>query len=554
MMIGLTNCTFPCSYNFGVLTGLLLVPSFVSDLDISTEAVGNALISTLMAGAFVGAIVSGPLADAIGRKALMAVGIIIFIFGNVLQVGAMNIKTMYGGRSVTGVSLGILSMVVPLYQSEIAPKNMRGRLMSIQQFAITLGTAFSYWMAYAFVDVPGSTGWRLTLGLQLIPAVICLLGLLIFIPQSPRHSIDKQYPTEALETLSKIRGDGTKTHTAVLMEFTEMKQNISFEHKLFKDHKYKRIFSNGPEHNLRRLLLGMAVQIFQQFTGVTALLVYAPQIFEAVGIKGRRASIIANALSGSINLLATIPAMVFIDRWGRRPTMITGAVLCSIFLCVMAILTSVYKYSFTSTGGLLLSADTTTANTGKNGNPLILLFDSSGSTVAFLIVTYLCVAFYSCTWGTLGWIYPTELYSQGVRAKALGISTASNWLFTYVVLQLTPIMLQNIYWRTYVLFSVACLIIAIIVHYEFPETNGKSLEEVDLIFSAKFNSFDTDVHHPQTAAAALAQMEKVQQKNKDIYQFPFTPEITSLTNHHTARIPFLTTKHYVVTTQANAHY
>ena len=119
MMIGLTNCTFPCSYNFGVLTGLLLVPSFVSDLDISTEAVGNALISTLMAGAFVGAIVSGPLADAIGRKALMAVGIIIFIFGNVLQVGAMNIKTMYGGRSVTGVSLGYILVFICLYRMKI---------------------------------------------------------------------------------------------------------------------------------------------------------------------------------------------------------------------------------------------------------------------------------------------------------------------------------------------------------------------------------------------------------------------------------------------------
>jgi MFS family permease len=144
--------------------------------------------------------------------------------------------------------------------------------MSIQQFAITLGTAISYWLDYAFVNVPGSMGWRLALGLQLVPAIFCLVGLLLFIPQSPRHSIDKNHPQEALETLAKIRGDGTKTHKSVLMEFTEMKQNISFEHKLFKDQKYKRIFSNGPENNRRRLLLGMAVQIFQQLTGVNALL------------------------------------------------------------------------------------------------------------------------------------------------------------------------------------------------------------------------------------------------------------------------------------------
>lgn len=114
--------------------------------------------------------------------------------------------------------------------------------------------------------------YRLALGLQLIPALICLIGLLLFIPQSPRHSIDKNHMSEALETLSLIRGDGTKTHNDVLMEFAEMKQNISFEHKMYKDHKYKRIFLSGAENNRRRLFLGMSVQIFQQLTGVIALL------------------------------------------------------------------------------------------------------------------------------------------------------------------------------------------------------------------------------------------------------------------------------------------
>lgn len=145
--------------------------------------------------------------------------------------------------------------------------------MSIQQFAITLGTAISYWFDYAFVSTPGSTGWRLALGLQLLPAVFCLVGLLLFIPESPRHSIDKKHMTEALETLAKIRGDGSKSHNDVLMEFAEMKQNISFEHKMYKDHKYKRLFkAGGAENNRKRLLLGMAVQIFQQLTGVNALL------------------------------------------------------------------------------------------------------------------------------------------------------------------------------------------------------------------------------------------------------------------------------------------
>lgn len=162
--------------------------------------------------------------------------------------------------------------------------------------------------------------------------------------------------------------------------------------------------------------------------------------------------------------------LIQIDKWGRRPQMIIGAVLCSIFIAVLAILSGVHGYTYNSSTSLL-GQSITPSNASRSGNPLLLIFDANASTIAFLIVMYICVAVYSCTWGTLGWIYPAELYSQGVRAKALGISTASNWLFTYAVLQLTPIMLQNIYWRTYVLFSVMCIIIAIIVHFYFPETN-----------------------------------------------------------------------------------
>lgn len=154
--------------------------------------------------------------------------------------------------------------------------------------------------------------------------------------------------------------------------------------------------------------------------------------------------------------------------------MIIGAILCSICIAVLAVLSGVHGFAYNSSTSLL-QEEMPSANTGKSGNPLYLLFDANEPTIAFLIVMYICVAVYSCTWGPLGWVYPAELYSQGVRAKALGISTASNWLFTYAVLQLTPIMLQRIYWRTYVLFSVMCLVIAVIVYWHFPETNVRYL-------------------------------------------------------------------------------
>ncbi|EIE91595.1 hypothetical protein RO3G_16306 [Rhizopus delemar RA 99-880] len=488
------------------MTGVILMPSFQQDMLDVGEGTNSIMISSLLIGAIVGAIFSGPLADALECYPWLY-----------LYVNCTFLK-----------HIKVLNILVD--QSEIVPKNMRGRLMSIQQFTTTLGIAASYWVDYAFANVDGSMGWRLAIGFQLIPALVCLIGLILFIPESPRYSIDKKHTTEALVTLSKIRGDGTVTHNDVLKEFIEMKQNITFEHKIFKNDKYKRIFFSGPENNRRRLLLGMAVQIFQQLTGVNAILVYAPQIFQAAGLTGRDVTLFANGLSGSINLLATIPAIFFIDKWGRRPTMIIGAILCFICLGIMAVLSGLYGYGY----GTYTTASVESTNMISKRSLLMVLFDTNGPTIGFLVVTYSYVAAYACTWGTLGWVYPAELYSQGVRAKAL-------------VLQLTPIMLERIHWRTYVLFCVMSFIIAIIVHYYFPETSGKSLEEVDLIFSCRFNYYDVNVHHPQTAAEALEQMERVQQRDKNVYRFPFTPERNfTHTKRSTSLLPQYHQPSYVV--------
>lgn len=150
--------------------------------------------------------------------------------------------------------------------------------------------------------------------------------------------------------------------------------------------------------------------------------------------------------------------------------MVIGAILLCICTGIMAILAGIHGFTFDISTSMF-QQNMPSANTGKSSSPLFLLFDANGTTIGFLFLIYASVAVYSCTWGTLGWIYPAELYSQGVRAKALGISTATNWLFTYAVLQLTPIMLQHIYWRTYVIFSVLSLISVFLVYMYFPETN-----------------------------------------------------------------------------------
>ncbi|KAI8137609.1 hypothetical protein BJV82DRAFT_524962 [Fennellomyces sp. T-0311] len=453
------------SYQFGILNGIMTMPFFQSDLN--ARNISEYLLSTMMAGAFVGALISGPLADHVGRRGLIVIGTIIFMVGS----------------------------------SEIAPKHMRGRLVSVQQLAIAFGICVSYWIGYAFTDVNGSISWRLPLGIPLVIAFFYLIGT-YFMPKSPRYLIYKHMDAEALKELSVIRGDGTLDHPEVLMEYIEIKQSIRFEEKYGSKH-YARLFQKGWENNRRRLLLGMAIQIFQQLTGANALFLYAPQIFQALGTRGRHSILLANCISGVINFVFSIPPILVIDRWGRRPTLVWGSVFCCACTIVMAIVGSLT--GLTDNIAAIRSIEEITPDE-DTGLLAINASDKDGS-IAFLVVMYLFVACYALTWGPAGWIYPAELYSQDVRAQALGLTTAANWLFNFGVTQLTPLMYVNIQWKTFVAYAILCAVIAYAVYRYFPETMGKSLEEIDLIFSGNFNYYDLNVHHPQTAAAALTQLD-----------------------------------------------
>ncbi|KAI9319200.1 general substrate transporter, partial [Dichotomocladium elegans] len=403
----------------------------------------------------------------------------------------------------------ILLIRMTLDQSEIAPKEMRGRIVSIQQFAITLGICAAYWVDYGVLDLKGSSSWRLALGLPLIPAFI-YLAITFGLPRSPRYLVYKHNDQKALESLAVTRGDGSTNHPDVLMEYIEIKQSIRFEEKYGSKH-YCRLFQKGPENNLKRLILGMAAQIFQQLTGASTLFLYAPGLFQASGIKGRHSALLANGISGVINLIFTIPPMIYIDHWGRRPTLIAGSIFCCACTVVMTVIASVT--------GLADAVLTTLANDEINsveeGEPLAYTSPNNAS-IGFLVMMYLFIACYAMTWGPAGWIYPTELYSQDIRAQALGLTTAANWLFNFGVTQLSPLMFLSIHWKTFVIYAVLCAVSSYVVYKYFPETMGKSLEEIDLIFSGNFNFYDLNVHHPQTAAAALSQLDRIRARNPTV--------------------------------------
>ncbi|CAM0134845.1 unnamed protein product, partial [Umbelopsis sp. WA50703] len=487
-------------YDVGVLSGCVLMKDF-QERFIVGSITETLLVSVLMAGAFFGALISGPLADFIGRKRSIVLGTAVYIFGSIIQTAADGTGLMIAGRVISGVSIGQLSMLVPLYQSEIAPKELRGRLITMQQFAITIGIAVAFWIDFGTINWEGSRSWRFPMGIRLIPAFFLLFGM-IFMPYSPRWLMAKGRDLEALKTIAFLRGNTSLSDQTVQMIFTEIKQSVVFEQK-FTSQTYWEIFRSGHEHNRRRIYLGIAVQVFQQLTGINVVVYYAADIFSSAGVPGTTAALFANGVDGMVNVLATIPTIFFIDKWGRRPTLISGAVSCCVCMLVLAVVLAT-----NSLEGTTVSSDVT--GTGS----IALILDSKPSTVVIMVFLYLFVACYAYSWGPVGWIYPAELYPQRLRAKALGITTAANWLFNFAISQLAPPMLNGIHWGTYLVFAIFCAIMAFTVWLDFPETKGKSLEEIDLLFSGQLKDDDLGVHHPATAAAALEQLERIKFSEK----------------------------------------
>ncbi|ORZ02202.1 general substrate transporter [Syncephalastrum racemosum] len=492
------------------------MPGFIPIIGIKDTVDTQVTLTTLLSvGAFVASLLSGLCADWIGRRGLLFIGCIIYFPGTLLQMAAEGAAMLYVGRILAGFSVGQIHRALTFFdQSELAPTKLRGRLISFQQFAIVVGIVSASWISFGCLRIRTPSSWRLAIGIQFVVGGIYALGLGC-IPRSPRYLIQKGREEEALHALAQIRGDGTLTHPEVRCEFTEIKQSILFAEKFLRP-RYSQVFRKDYHGTRRRILLGIAVQAFQQLTGANSLLIYNPAILEGEGIDGRVTQILAHGIGSTVLLVGTLPAMIFIDRWGRRPIMIGGSIVMTICQIVMTIIAVM--------SGFHLEPPVLSNGTDNDVfDSAAYALNSVASSIIFVIFVYIFMFVYGSTWGPMGWIYPPELYSQAWRSKGLGLSSAANWLFTFGVLQLTPLALERIHWSTYVVYLVFNVFVLVVVYFCFPETLGKSLEEVDLLFAGPDLSSDPAVHHPKTAAEALSKLETMEEHYN--YDFAHTTRV-----------------------------
>jgi len=437
------------------------------------------LTAILELGAFVGALMAGPLADMFSRKYSISGWCVIFMTGTAVQVGAnTNVGCIYGGRFVGGLGVGALSMLVPMYNAELAPPGIRGSLVALQQLAITFGILVSYWIAYGTNYIGGTTypgqsnaAWRLPLSLQLIPGLILCIGIL-FLPFSPRWLMLKGREDEALVTLANLRSKDA-SHPEVQYEFRALQAERLVEREAAKERygmdevtfkvsllEYKRLFTTKPL--LHRLMLGAAAQGLQQWTGINAIIYYAPRIFRQIGLEGGTISLLATGVVGIVNFVMTIPAVLFVDNFGRKPMLALGEANMAVSHATIAAIIAVYGPGFQN--------------------------KQAGNGAVFMIYWY--ITWFAVTWGPLAWVVSAEVFPLDMRAKGMSISSAVNWIMNFTVAEVTPIMIDNIGYKTYIVFMCFCVVGFLYAVFILPELKGLSLEEVDAVFNDRSGAED----------------------------------------------------------------
>ncbi|KAF8317910.1 general substrate transporter [Clavulina sp. PMI_390] len=438
-------------YDLGIIASVLPSDNFRQTTGYPSDTKNGLIASLMLLGAFASNIWVGGMADAIGRRKTIIVGTIIFLIGGTLQTAAQNLSMMLGGRFITGMGIGMLAMLAPLYQAEIAHPSIRGRLTTLQQFMLGVGALIASFIGYGcFHGLPGRQAqWRVPLAIQMVPAVP--LGLFILmLPESPRWLMMKGRLDESLATLARLHASGDENDLFVRTEFEDIKASVEKERLETKD-VWVQLFTQKA--NFRRLMLGVILQFSVQMTGVSVIQYFSPQIFASIGI-GPGKTLLLQSFNSIIALIGEAFCILLVDRWGRRWPLIVGNIASSITFVVGTCIIAIYPAS-------------------KNNH---------SASNAFVAMTWIFNFFFSSMIGPLSWAYPVEIFNSATRARATAITSSAAWISNFMIAQASPPAFAHVGWKYYLTFAICGFSNAFTMWALFPETKGRKLEEMDNFF------------------------------------------------------------------------
>ncbi|KAH4240525.1 hypothetical protein HBI05_109330 [Parastagonospora nodorum] len=447
-------------YDQGVFGGVIVTPDFLDQLDLNGK---TSLISTVTAiydiGCFLGAILVCVIGDPLGRKNCILLGTTIMSIGAILQIASFGVPEMIVGRVIAGIGNGINTSTAPVWQGETSKASWRGKLIVIEMIMNIAGFSMSNWVAYGFSFLGGSVAWRVPLAFQFL-FIIILFATVPWLPESPRWLMMKGRVDEAEKILADLEATDV-TDPFIIAQSKDIQWAVQYE----KDHAIRwrdllrgRTGDQAGTHTIRRMLLGMGTQAMQQLIFLQIINNYLPTVLiVSVGLTNNMARLLAACNSVSY-LLFSLIGIPNVERWGRRKMMMYAA--AGQFFCY-CIITICIRYNEMSS-----LAETTQQMWAK-------------ASIAFFFLYYV---FFGIGWQGVPWLYPTEINSMAMRTKGAALGTATNWIFNFMVVEITPPGIESLHWKFYIIWCVFNFSFIPIVYFLYPETAGRTLEDIDRIF------------------------------------------------------------------------
>jgi len=436
--------------------------------------------AALAGGSVIGAIIAGPISNRIGRRDAIFFACFWWLLGTALQTSCNGIGMLVAGRFINGICVGITSSQVPVYLAEISKKETRGSIIVIQQWAIEWGIFIMYFVGYAcsFINRTPTASFRTAWAIQFVPCIILMAGI-PFLPRSPRWLAKVGREKEAIQTLANIQAKGNTNHPLVVAEWEEITTILAAEREGPKG--WRKFFKGGM---WRRTLAGTSVQAWQQLSGANVMTYYVVYIFEMANLTGNT-GLISSGIQYAIFIVGTAATFFFIDKTGRRPLLVslldpkTGFELADLCLQIYgAICMGICMFVV---GGMLGRYGTYLPG-GLKGNLSVRIQVTGSPAYTVIAFSYILVLVYSLTLAPIAWVYAAEVWSLETRATGMALASVANWLFNFAIGLFIPPGFQNISWRLFIIFGVLCIGAAIQAFFTYPETAGKTLEEIEIMF------------------------------------------------------------------------
>ncbi|KAI0658029.1 general substrate transporter [Cubamyces menziesii] len=449
-------------YDTGTISGIIAMDDWLRTFGekTTTNSLGYILptdkeslvVSILSAGTFFGALGGAPTADILGRRIGIIVACVVFSLGIALQTGAHNWATFIVGRFFAGFGVGLVSTLVPMYQSECSPKWIRGAVVSGYQWAITIGLLLASVINNATKDRQNHSAWQIPISIQFIWAFVLFVGM-FWLPETPRWLIKNNRPDDAAKSLSRLTSLPIDD-PEVQAELEDIRVALQ-EEKERGESSYLDCFKFNKSKIALRTLSGIFIQAWQQLTGINFIFYFGTTFFQRVGISN---PFLTQVATNIVNVFMTLPGMWGVEKFGRRSLLLWGAVV----MCICEFLVAII--------GVTISVN-----------------NSSGQKALIALVCIYIAAFAS-TWGPIAWVIVGEIFPLNVRAKAMSLSVASNWLWNWAISYATPYLVNpgagnaNLGVKVFFIWGSTCAGCIVFTYFCIPETKGLSLEQVDLLY------------------------------------------------------------------------